>query len=438
MDSNDVAAIIERPLPPPKEVAAGSEATRKPPGPTEAEINEVYRAVKDYIGNAVLDELNYRANKVIKDFGKDVQTSVITTAAIDTGVSIVLFCVPVVGVIVSAIYAVIMAVVRGLTGPGLQRTAQAIIFDAQRQAMLLEAMVNAKMKKDQADIIRQETPAAIRLALSLALGDNVPVEAASVEGLGNVALALQMFAAAKQRKFQRQLATMTPQEQSAAKAAQRKKMATAAALYVGSSPTVQRRINSSFKKTVESLQEATGQKEKEEKKSTWEKVKESAKAESAFQLATGGILPPGTMVTATLHPDARVRALASKTASKVIAWQKGGIEYISGHIVVTKAKEAAKLLLEKTRLKLMAEAALNKAKMKEPEFRANLRLAIAKKILTEPTIKKMLIATLQARQNLGQSLKQPEQVGLQKTKPNTGLILGGSAAAALAAYLFLK
>lgn len=436
-ESSEAAALIDRPMPPPKEVAAGSEATRKPPGPTEAEINKVYAAVKDYIGNAVLDELNFRANKVMKDFGRDVQKSVITTASIDTGVAIVLWCIPFIGWVGAAIYSVVMAVVRGLTGPGLQRAAQSIIFDAQQQAALLETMANAKMQKDQAEIIRQETPSAVKLALSLALGDNVPVEAPSVDGLGNVALTLQMFAAAKQRRFKRQLETMTPQEQAAATAARRKKVAAVAALYVGSSPTVQRRITRTFQNTVEELQEATGQKEKEEKKSTWEKVKDSAKAESAIQLATGGAVPPGIMTTAALHPDARVRALAAQTAGKIVAWQKGGIEYISGHIIVTKAKEASRLLLEKVRLKLMTEAAMNKAKMKEPEFRANLRLALAKKMLEDPNIKQILIATLQARQNLGQSLKQPEQVGLQKTKPNTGLILGGGAAA-LAAYLFLK
>lgn len=428
--------VINEPMPPPKEVAEGSEETKKLPGPTEAEIDYVYQAVKDYIGNAVLDELSYRMGKIMRSYGRDVQTSMIAISAIDTGVSIGLACIPVVGWIASAIYSVVMAVVRGLTGPALQREAQTIIANAQQEAMMMEALFDAKINQYQAEVIREETPAAVKLALSIALGDDVPVAGAPVEGLGNIALALQMFAVSKEQQFQQKLQTMTPEEQAEAHRQKQAQTAAAAALWIGTSPQLQQNITKTFQNTVESLQEATGQKKKEE--STWDKVKSSVKADGILALATGGAIPPGALTMATLHPDARIQALAVDAAGKTIAWQKGGMDYISGHIVVTKAKEAARLLLEQARLKEMVNFAIIKSKLDNPDFRANLRMAMAQQMLNDPNIKQMLIATVQARQNIGQSLKQPEQVGIKKTNPKTKILVGGGLAAAAAAYFFLS
>lgn len=432
----EAKAVIEQPMPPPKEVAVGTEETRKASGPTKEEIDYVYRAVRDYIGDAVLDELSYRMGKIMRSFGRDVQKGMITTAAVDTGVSIGLMCIPVVGWIASAIYSIVMAVVRGLTGPALQREAQMIIANAQQEAAAMETIFDAKLRDTQAQIIREETPAAVKLALSIALGDNVPVAGAPAEGLGNIALALQMFAVAKEREFQQQLQTMTPEEQAAAKAQKQAQMAAATALWIGTSPQLQQNITKTFQNTVESLQEAIGQKEPEE--STWDKVKSSVKADGIIALATGGAIPPGALTIATLHPDARIQALAVDAAGKTIAWQKGGMDYISGHIIVTKAKEAARLLLEHVRLRLMAQVAITKAQMDDPDYRANLRMAMAQQMLNEPSIRQMLIATVQARQNIGQALQQPEQVGIKKTNPKTKILIGGGLAAAVAAYFFLS
>lgn len=430
--------VIEKPLPPlpPQAVAHGTEGTKQPPAPTKEEINFIHQQVKDYVGQAVIDELDYKIGAIMRGYGRDVRNSMLTTAAIDTGVTLVLAMFVPVGTVISLIYSAVMAVVRALTGPGLEKAAQTIIASAQNEAAILESTWDAKLTKLQEQIIKEETPAAIKLAMAIALGDKIPVAVESVEGLGNIALALQLWAVKKEKEFQESLKTMTPEEQEEAKAERKAGISKAAALYLGTNKQAQAQISKQFENTVTDLQEKLGMREPEE--STMDRLKTAAKGEAILGtsvLYAAGI-PPGALTAATFHPDVRVQAAALELAQKASAWQKGTMEYVSGHIVVTKAKEAARLILEQTRLKIIARYTLAKGRMEQPEFRANLRLAIAQQILMNPEIQKMLAGTMVAREQLQKSLTPADVPAIENSplpkKPKTGLILGGGAAAALA------
>ena len=398
--------LIDKPFPAPKEIAPGSPETKKPPGPTPEEIEVIYQEIRDHVGGAVIDEISYRMGAVMRGFGRDMQKNMIGMAAHDLGVGIALACAGPVGWVIGIVYTVVTIIARGAN----EREAKAIIANAQVEAMNMEAIWDAKMRKDQENVIREETPAAIKLALDIALSPTLPQD--TIQGIG----LFEDF----RTKLQERRAGLTPEELE-----KRQRIARALAIYLGANQKAQAALTKSWENMVVSLQEQLGLKEKD--RSTIEKAVDKTRAairkygySGLFAVTSGTFIPP-----------------SKEIMEKVSAWGKGAAEYMSGHIAVTKAKEVSRLVLEQAKLRIMAQYYISKKQLDDPEFRSHLRISIAQEILANPEIQKMLAGTVMARENLKQVLKQPEQAGLRSTKPKTGLLLGGGAAAALAAYFFL-
>lgn len=402
----------------PPELVGGDASTKQPPAPTQEDIDALYRAVRDYIGDAVIEELDFRMNRIIADYGRDVRTAAIAGAAADTGISIGLAFVPIVGPVLSLAYGVI----KSLTGSRLQAQAMVILAETQQEAMILEATWNAKMQKLQEEVVKQETPGSIKLAIGLALGDDVV--GAPVQGLGNVAAVLMALAAKRNQNFNRSLESMTPEEQEAAKAEQRKKVATLTAAYFGANPAAQRQLTMAWNRIL--IDAGYKEEEKSRLEKTVDKTKKFIKEYGYAGLFSATSLIPIVPTKSAL--------------TKVSAFGKGAAEYVSGHIIVTKAKEASRLILEQARLKVIAQYAILKSQLEDPEYRGQLRLNLAKMILENPEISKMLAQTILARQQKGDPVK-PQEVpaiaatGLPAQKTKTALIAGGGVAAALALFL---
>ena len=99
---------------------------------------------------------------IMEQLARDMKEEAIKQAAINTGISIALSCVPIVGWAVGLVYSVVQA----LVGSSLQRQAEEEMANFQTEMSAVGAQWEAKVTAVQSAVFEQEKPAAIQLALS--------------------------------------------------------------------------------------------------------------------------------------------------------------------------------------------------------------------------------------------------------------------------------
>lgn len=354
------------------EQAKGSTATAKPPAPTSSQINRMSAEVESLIGQEMMKHLQAKTNAAFAEVGKANQKSLITTTAIDTGISLALAAVPVVGWVASVVYSAVMAVVRGITGGQLNREAKVIIHNAEKEATVLQNVFDAKIKKEQAKAIREETPAAIKLAIATLVRASQQEQGQA--GLGFWA-AFAAYAAANPQAVRAMTAAQTQMAQAAsAGAAQAAKVIkTNWQQALQAAQAGQQNFVRTWEENQRYLEEQWGLREKEDD-DFFDKV--------------------GNEIDDAIH---KIGAGIESAMHKVGNALEDGADYVSGHVVVTKAKEAARQALETARVQQMINWSQAKKQLNSPAFRANLRRAIAQKILSNDKIRNMMIKTIAYR-----------------------------------------
>lgn len=359
--------------------AKGSPATKKAPAPTKVQIRAQAAKIEKLIGDEAMKWLESKTQAKFKDLTSSQKKSLITTSAIDAGISIALLAIPVAGWVLSAIYSVVMAVVRGITGGQLNRRAQRIIAEAQQEAMVMENLFNVKIQKEQARVIREETPDAIKLAIVIMQDQMAKQEAqqanGEVQGLGFWA-AFAAYAAANPSAVKAMTAAQT---QMAKAASAGLKQGTQAIQYnwqqaLKSAQAGQENFIKTWEENQRYLEEQWGLREKEDDE--W-----YDKAGNEIESAIKSI---GSGIESALH--------------KVGNALEDGADYVSGHVVVTKAKQAAAQALHTARVQQMMNWSKAKKQLNNPEFRAQLRKQIALQVLSNESTRSMIIKALAYKQ----------------------------------------
>ena len=418
--AEDVAKLAEAPFPEP-ETVGGSPATAKAPAPEKEHIDQVYEQVKASVGDALIEDIGYKMGAVYKDFSQQVKQDMIAQAAVDAAITTILMFIPVVGWIIAIIY----AAVRSLLGGRFNNQAMAIVADAQREAQLLEAAWNARLQVLQKQTIEEETPKAIKLATVLALGDTLP-KAPAVQGLGNIAAILIAAAAAKKAKEKAPAAAPTPEQE----AEKKRQLATATAIMFALNPAAQAAFSQGLRKLVDPK--------------GYEESKKSH-TEKAVDRGSAAIKKYGyTVLTSVVNPVITVGAAVKSGGDlhKVPTVVDHEVDRMSGHIIVTRAKQVATETLNFTNQKLLLQYNATKKQMEAPDYRAHLRLQIAQAILQNPEIQKIFAGIILARQNADRPLKIEQVPAVAQSnlpaKPNTTLLVGGGIAAAIAAWFMTR
>jgi hypothetical protein len=277
-----------------------------------------------------------------------------------------------------------------------------------------------------------------------------------MEGLGNIAAIMMALAVKKKQEEEKARAAsdalLTPEElaevqrkRAESEAEQKHRLALATALYFGTSPGAA----ADFTKGWQAIVDPQGAAKAD--RSTVQRATDSTR--SAIRkygyLVGASVLNPVHVtieVAKNINEHGWKEGLSKKGVSALAdKFAKQGArvtDSVSGHVVVTKAKQMAQELLEYTRLRLMVQHARTVAQMKTPEFRAHLRLVIAKTILENPEIRKMFAGILLAKQQVQRPLKIEEVPAITQsplpTKPKTGLLVGGGIAAAVAAWFLMR
>lgn len=430
--------------------------------PSSAEVRKQIVAVENAVGKLALDVISNNMTTVFNSLNKTAVDACMTKAAISgvlhtvSGVlvpaAIAMCAVPVVGWIMAAIALVIAglaeaaAALMEVAHAHYQREAMRITAQAQQEAQQLEILWNFKIKELQKQIFLEERDEAIKMALGMAMYARLEQIKASLaenssSGLGYAALIAAMNQAS---------AAMVAGATQAAAAAQAGFAQGTAALQAGATQSAQQMqqaandFTNTWAENQRYLEEQWGFREKED-------TSIKGRVEQIGDKVTNFVENVGHTIETAVKQ-------AGNIVDQAITDAKNAVQYVDGSIYVEKAEAAKNMYLNQARVYQLANYNINKQAFDRPEFRAGLRMSIAQSILDNPSIRKMINATIDAyfqtpgpvpadvvtsvpllvQAPTAEDTRTPSQKLADQQKSKALLLAGGGIAAAVAGYFYLK